>query len=331
MLPRPLVLALALGLTLSACFSACGGGGGEEAEASLVGTGTATPRTSGETATTRSEPRTRKYSHTGVYEPFTSIVTRRYKNPYRMRRGVPMVDYPHGAHRNPVTTAQLGLISWSQWKRFRMRGALTVALRQADWLVSTQPRSGMWEFDFAYEAPGTTLKLRKGWNSGLAQGQAISLLVRAYDHTGKRKYLTAARRAATPMSRPVVRGGLARQLDGRGVWFEEYPTDPPSYVLNGNLFAIVGVWDLSRIDRKHGTLFRRAAETAARSLRQFDDGQGSAWYDLLYRRGYDKHVAAPVYPPLVEDALRVLGQISGRREFVRWADAWRAPAQPQDG
>jgi heparosan-N-sulfate-glucuronate 5-epimerase len=267
----------------------------------------------------------------GVYEPFTSIVTRRYKNPYRMPGGVPMVDYPDGGRRNPVTTAQLGLIKWSQWKRFRTPGALDIAMKQAEWLVRNQDRRGAWRFGFSYQAPGTTLTLKKGWASALAQGQAMSLLVRAYSRTGEARYLEAARRAFRFLRRPVRSGGLVRELDGAGVWFEEYPTSPPSYILNGNMFTIVGVWDLSQFDQSARDVVRQAAATVEQALPQFDDGAGAAWYDLTYRYGYPKHAAAPVYPPFVEDTLRVLAQITGRKAFITWANRWRAAPRPQDG
>lgn len=269
--------------------------------------------------------RVTRYSAVGQYGPFVSVATSDYESPYRMSKGVPLVSYADGERRNPVTTAQYGLIEWTRWVRFKRPKSLRIVLRQADWLVRSQDASGAWTFGFSYYAPGTSLLLSKGWRSGLAQGQAMSLLVRAYAQTDKPRYLRAARRALRPMRTPVVRGGVRRQLNGQGTWFEEYPTARPSYVLNGNLFAILGLTDLATVEPAARGLARRAARTASGALPLFDDGAGSTYYDLTDRYGFGKHSVAPVYPPLIEDTLRSLYSVTGARAFRTWAHRWRAP------
>ena len=69
-------------------------------------------------------------------------------------------------------------------------------LAASDWLVShlEQNSSGVWVWNhyFDWEYRDT---LKAPWYSGLAQGQGISLLVRAYAETGNAGYLDSARRA----------------------------------------------------------------------------------------------------------------------------------------
>ena len=45
------------------------------------------------------------------------------------------------------------------------------------------------------------------------------------------------------MRLPSGEGGVQARLGG-GPWPEEYPTDPPSYVLNGGIFALWGMYDV---------------------------------------------------------------------------------------
>lgn len=39
-------------------------------------------------------------------------------------------------------------------------------------------------------------------------------------------------------------GGVRNELFGRA-WYEEYPTTPGSFVLNGFMYALIGLYDLS--------------------------------------------------------------------------------------
>ena len=152
----------------------------------------------------------------------------------------------------------------------------------ADWLLRRQEgRSGTWLYHFAYPVPGADI-LPQPWASALAQGQAISLLRRAYHHTGKRRYLSAARRALRPLRRAVTRGGLRRRWLGLP-FFEEYPTRAnPTYVLNGFQQCLLGLHDLSDVSPIARRLFDRGMETLAAVLGEYDLGNGRSTYSLAH-------------------------------------------------
>jgi len=46
--------------------------------------------------------------------------------------------------------------------------------------------------------------------------------------------------------------GVRNTLFGRYAWFEEYPTEPGSFVLNGFIYALVGLHDLVEAARRAG-------------------------------------------------------------------------------
>ena len=108
-----------------------------------------------------------------------------------------------------------------------------------------------------------TFQLAAGWPSAMAQGEGASLLTRLYLATGDERYAAAARRAVRAMALPSAEGGVQAQLDGRP-WPEEYPTDPPSFVLNGGIFALWGLYDVG------------AALRDADAARAFDAGRRHA-------------------------------------------------------
>lgn len=112
----------------------------------------------------------------------------------------------------------------------------------------------------------------------MAQGQAISLLVRVYLATGRSRHLLAAVRALRPLRRSVRRGGLTARLNGRP-WYEEYPTSPPSFVLNGFMFTLLGLHDLAAVAPRSAapSLYRQGLRTLVASLRLYDTQGGSRY------------------------------------------------------
>jgi len=264
------------------------------------------------------------HSRLGPYQNMATAA-RDWQTPYRLARGVPMVDYGAFEARNPVATAQYGLASWSLWKRYGEPYRLRAALRVSDFLVSTQRAGGVWTYGFDYASPGTDMALTAPWSSALAQGQGISLLRRAYAHTGRTRYLRAARRALAPLGRAVADGGLTRRHDG-GIAFEEYPSERPSLPLNGHLQTLVGLWDLSDVSPRAAELFRRGVRTAARIVGEYDAGDGSSLYNLAHEVGFAPVHAPPAYHAAHVRLLGLVDRLSPHRAFRRWARHWKPRA-----
>ena len=207
----------------------------------------------------------RGYERCGGYDALATTVAIESYDWGPMVDGLPMMPFGGGLVRNPTTIAQFGLVRWSHWLRDGQRRKLRAARRAADWLVDTQRRDGRWLYGFAINAPGTDMRLPAGWASGMAQGQAASLLVRAHCRTGARRYLRAARKALRSLTVHVRDGGLKRRYHGH-LWFEEYPTPRPTLVLNGNLQTLVGLWDLAPRSPLASRLFRDGRRGVLRAL-----------------------------------------------------------------
>jgi len=118
----------------------------------------------------------------------------------------------------------------------------------------------------------------------MAQGQAASVFVRAALTLGDEGFAEAAERAI----RPLTAGDssvVARTPEGPVL--QEYPTRPPSHVLNGWIFALWGLYDVAALINGAGPSGREARRaflegTAAlvRRVDLYDAGLGWSRYDL---------------------------------------------------
>src|SRR5262249_926149 len=143
------------------------------------------------------------------------------------------------------------------------------------------------------------------WYSGLAQGQGISLLLRAHKETGASQYLSCAKRALAAFDVDVRDGGVYYEDQDGNLWFEEYIVFPPTHILNGFIWALWGIYDYLLVtgDAHVKELFGRAVKTLRESLPRFDTGFWS-----LYEQSGTKlpMIASPFYHALHIVQLRVM-------------------------
>lgn len=184
----------------------------------------------------------------------------------------------HPEHKVMVAITQWGLGAWEHYVAGDGEAWLRGALDCAEHLLSRQDPDGAWRHSAAYPH---TFPLAPGWVSGMAQGQAASLLARLHGETGDDRYPGAIARAVEAMLRPSAAGGCAAELDG-GFVIEEYPTAPPSLVLNGAIFALWGLHDaaLALDDAALRRSFEDGAGTLAAALDRWDLGWWTR-YDLF--------------------------------------------------
>ena len=120
-------------------------------------------------------------------------------------------------------------------------------------------------------------------------------------------------RALHPMRVPVAAGGALTEVDGLP-FFEEYPTRPPSLVLNGAIFALWGFHDVAEAlgDRETRQWYEAGIEGLSSLLDRYDTGYWSR-YDLYPHPA--ANVASSAYHLLHINQLSVLGRLTARPEF----------------
>ena len=240
------------------------------------------------------------------------------------RNGIPLLNYHGrvGLQYNPIAIAQYGLGNYNLFCRTRNDERRQKFLRAADWLVANleQNSFGLWvwnhHFDWEYRTP-----LKAPWYSGLAQGQGISVLVRAYLVTENDTYLNAARKAFEPFLKTTDKGGVAYLDENGHTWLEEYIVFPPTHILNGFIWASWGVYDYYLATRESiaKRLFEQSIETLEANLEKYDAGFWSL-YELSGTRL--KMLASPFYHRLHIVQLRILHRLTGKSIFNEYAERW---------
>jgi heparosan-N-sulfate-glucuronate 5-epimerase len=249
--------------------------------------------------------------------------------------GIPMLDYHGrvGLQYNPIAIAQWGLGNYNLLRQSQNVKARNYQseneykkkfLAASDWLCShLEHRSlGVWVWNhyFDWEYRDT---LKAPWYSGLAQGQGVSLLVRAYAETGNSKYFDSAERAFHSFLKPVTEGGVLFVDEPGDIWFEEYIVAPPTHILNGFIWAAWGVRDyfLSAKDPVAQKLFEQAVHTLLANLNHYDLG----FWSLYEQSGTRLPMAAsPFYHQLHIVQLRVMYRLTGEQLFADYANRWQA-------
>ncbi len=258
------------------------------------------------------------------YMPFFSKAN--YQGPFD-GDGIPQLDYRGqiGRQYNPIAIAQYGLGNFNLWRRTGESKRREKYLHVADWLRdSLEPNSHgyrVWMHKFDWEYRDT---LKAPWYSGLAQGQGISLLIRAFIDTGESTYLKAADAALASFWADVTAGGVAyKDPVTKDLWFEEYIVSPPTHILNGFIWASWGIYDfyLATKQERVRTLFDSAMQTLQNNLQHFDTGYWSL-YELSNNRL--KMLASPFYHQLHIVQLAVLHRLTGITLFrdmsLRWEE-----------
>src|SRR5215212_5024859 len=168
-------------------------------------------------------------------------------------------------------------------------------LQIATWALGSQDDNGGWETWLRLGIPNALPY------SAMAQGEAMSVLVRAFSATGEDAYLEGARRALAPMLLPIEKGGTSWRAP-EGLILEEVPFREPKTILNGWVFALYGLYDLVIADGSQDA--RKALDDTLSALlarlRAYDAGFWS-FYDT------SRTLASPFYHRLHIAQLEALG------------------------
>lgn len=248
--------------------------------------------------------------------------------------GIPLLDYHGhiGLQYNPIAIAQYGLGNYNLFRRNGDPERRRKFLLTSDWLRSHLEQNShglaVWNHHFDWEYRDT---LKAPWYSALAQGQGISVLVRAHllwaqmPHGPQEDppYLDAARRALAAFYQPMSEGGVAFTDDRGDLWFEEYIVSPPTHILNGFIWASWGIYDyfLATNDNSAHELFARVVRTLLHNLDSYDLGFWS-----LYEKSGTRlpMVSSSFYHQLHIVQLRVMYRLTGEDAFARVADRWES-------
>lgn len=176
----------------------------------------------------------------------------------------------------------------------------------ADWAVENQEKNGGY-ITFAY-------KNTEHPYSSMAQGEALSLLCRAYFLTKDEKYIKVAKKAKDFMLKEIKDGGTTL-INGDEIYFYEATFMP--LVLNGWIFSLWGIMDYCRTVSDSGAeeVFLKSLNTLKKKLPDFDIGYWSKYDD-------GKRISSPFYHKLHIAQLKVMYDLFGDEIYKKYADKW---------
>ena len=213
--------------------------------------------------------------------------------------GIPKVQYSDGLKYVPTTAFHWGLVQYSKWLETGDEIHFDNAIEVATWAVENQSNIGGWAWFFDHSFHGGVLgSMDSGWYGGMTQGLGMSFLTRMYNSTGNQTYMQAALNSTQLLSINVSEGGVLRNYNNYS-WYEEYPTpDAGSYVLNGYIYTLVGLYDLIQEfnDSVSIELYHNGIQTLNAMIGLFDLGCSSS-YDLVHHSvpGTAPNIAREVY------------------------------------
>ncbi|HWR38206.1 MAG TPA: D-glucuronyl C5-epimerase family protein [Patescibacteria group bacterium] len=230
-------------------------------------------------------------------------------------------------NRHPTHLVQIALQQISLYTMNGKQSDLDIAKKYADYVVSIVKvrefqniKYGLVSIDFFnshYPFLGNT------WISGLLQGQTLSLMLRMYQVTGDEQYRNTAELMYESYKLPHEQGGFVSK-NGKDLYFDECVSEPATHIVNGHIYAVMGLLDYWRVYRKPETenMLKESIETVERNLARYTvpgtawtyyDDPGSAWAGAAYV-GYQS-----LHPRL----MRVLSQVSENpKPFLQYADFW---------
>ncbi|XP_029431068.1 D-glucuronyl C5-epimerase isoform X1 [Rhinatrema bivittatum] len=199
----------------------------------------------------------------------------------------------------------------------------------SDWLIRNQDDKGGWPIMVTRKLGEGFKSLDPGWYSAMAQGQAISTLVRAYLLTKDHVFLDSALKATAPFKLLSDQRGVKAVFMNKHDWYEEYPTTPSSFVLNGFIYSLVGLYDLKetageKLGREAKSLYDQGLESLRAMLPLYDTGSGTV-YDLRhFMLGTAPNLARWDYHTTHINQLQLLSSIDSSPVFKDFLKRWKS-------
>jgi hypothetical protein len=249
--------------------------------------------------------------------------------PYHDAAGVPMQRIGGRLVYKPAGLSQLGILYVNAYRRTGDSRYLdrAVAIAAVFRRIGVRSLGGLYlpyRFDWApHRNPAEVL--RGPWYSAMAQGLALSLFTRLYQVTEEPGHLLTARQLYLSL-RHIGRSSApwVTYIDaGRYLWLEEYPLRYPDHVLNGALFAVIGLYDYYAQTRDLYALqtLRGALTTLKAHVIRYRNPGGPSDYCLRHGSAQIKYHRIHVWQ------LRLMTRITGDQYFAYVAGLFERDAR----
>lgn len=225
-----------------------------------------------------------------------------------------------GKQYNPAYVAWHGITNLQKWLDTKDDNSFKVFQNQIAWLKQNFKDWGekgvVWTYDFDWQE-GLKGSFKAPWISAMAQGLAISLLIRASSINNDEECLKIANKAIKVFEVDIKDGGV-RHTENGYILYEEYPAYPLAHVLDGFIFALLGLYDLWRATGENHIkeLFDNGIKGLEYKLEFWNYRNKWSWY------GSHGYLCPAQYNKLNASLLTALYHITGISEFDKIAKKW---------
>tara|TARA_R110002050_G_scaffold13971_2_gene44458 strand:+ start:3511 stop:4431 length:921 start_codon:yes stop_codon:yes gene_type:complete len=214
-----------------------------------------------------------------------------------------------------------GLCSFgmAHWEMYQITGNKEHAqklVNVADKLMSMAVEQGKVLMIYDYEDDQGTNPLPCAMNNG----EAISVLIRAYAYRGDNSYMEAAIKLGKSFLNNYALNGVSGWIKQEQIWFLE----AGKYILNGHIYALFGLMDLAKYNDEEWlkSLVDSGTDSIVSNLDRFDTGNWSYyWVDE------PKYIASAMYHNLHICQLEILHKYTANMKFLDFSNRFRKYAK----
>ncbi len=237
-------------------------------------------------------------------------------------REIPFANRPglDKKYYDPTLIAAYGLYNHNQ---FLLNGDILrryTALRMADWLQANLQDWCELFFAWPLEYDEPFYGISQPWVSCQTQGLAISLLLRVAFFNNDASYEETALKAAKLFFVSCDAGGFVSRFKDGGLVFESFPGKEQALPLMGNIFAIIGIYELAHYfkDRNQETVFNSAVTGLVNNIEGYSFKK---W--LLKDLHPSKRVAGKTEVATIVKLLNILAKLSEDTILSNRAKCWQ--------
>lgn len=246
--------------------------------------------------------------------------------------GIPLVDFnkmfriyricrtrDFGIHYFPTVVAMLALDKFNKYLQTENETTKEEFAKLSNWFMrNAEEFDNVVVFLNHFEFP--QYRLKPPWVNAMTQGMALSALTRMFEITNDSVFLEFSEKIFNTFNLSTDKGGCRTTDDNGYIWFEEYPSNPSSFVLNGFLFALFGIYDfyISTNSYKGKLLFDEGVKSLIANLHHYDVSRWSKYdriKDIVANRNYHQlHI----------EQLEAISKIIGNNETICYfLDRWK--------
>ncbi len=176
-----------------------------------------------------------------------------------------------GYYYYPITIGQYGLSVFHSYLKTGSIEKKVQFLRIGDWFYNNFTENNDTGIFWLTHVPKPEYKISRPWKSAFAQSRGLSILLRAWQMTGRKEYFDVCKKALIPFTVDIRDGGVSANLRNGFPFYEEYVADEPTMVLDGHLFSLFGLYDFIRavpesIDAESHLLSKKLFNAGIKSL-----------------------------------------------------------------